>query len=51
MDYNYFQEDFDRERMREAVRICIELGNHESWRNILAERVEPPDDALVSDDA
>ncbi len=51
LDYNYFQEEFDRERMREAVRICIELGNHEAWRDILDERVEPPDEALVSDDA
>ena len=51
LDYNYFQEEFDRERMREAVRICIELGNHEAWRDILDERMEPPDDALVSDDA
>ena len=28
LDYNYLQEPFDRERLREAVRICIELAKH-----------------------
>jgi choline dehydrogenase len=51
LDYNYFTEEFDRERMREAVRICMQLGEHEAWSEILDERVEPPDEALESDDA
>ena len=51
LDYNYFTEEFDRERMREAVRICVGLGEHEAWSGILAERMEPPDAALESDDA
>jgi choline dehydrogenase len=50
LDYNYFTEEFDRERMREAVRICVGLGEHEVWAEILDERVEPPDEALESDD-
>ena len=51
LDYNYFTEGFDVERMREAVRICTQLGDHDAWSGILDERVEPPDDALESDDA
>ncbi len=51
IDYNYFQEEFDRERMREAVRICMKLGEHEVWKDIIEERTEPPDYALESDDA
>ena len=51
LDYNYFTEEFDRERMREAVRICANLGEHEAWSRIIESRIEPPDETLESDDA
>ena len=51
LDYNYFTEEFDRERMREALRICSKLGEHEAWNSIIESRIEPPDEALESDDA
>ena len=51
LDYNYFTEEFDRERMREAVRICANLGEHEAWSQIIESRIEPPDETLDSDDA
>ena len=51
LDYNYFQESFDRERMREAVRICVKLGEHEAWKDIIERRTEPPDEVLESDEA
>ena len=51
LDYNYFTEPFDRERMREAVRICVKLGEHDAWGGIIDSRIEPPDSALASDDA
>ena len=51
LDYNYFTEEFDRERMRESLRICSKLGEHEAWGNIIESRIEPPDEALESDDA
>ena len=51
LDYNYFTEEFDRERMREALRICSRLGEHEAWSGIIESRIEPPDEALESDDA
>ncbi len=50
LDYNYFQEDFDRERMREAVRTCVELGRHPAWKDVIERRIEPSDDILDSDD-
>ncbi len=50
LDYNYFTEEFDRERMREAVRICSGLGEHEAWSDIIQERIEPPDEVMESDD-
>ena len=51
LDYNYFTEEFDRERMREAVRICANLGEHDAWSRIIESRIEPPDETLDSDDA
>ena len=41
LDYNYLQEEFDRSRMREGVRICLELAEHEGWASLVKERVEP----------
>ena len=51
LDYNYLQEEFDRRRMREMVRLCITLGEHQDFKNILTERVQPTDADLASDDA
>ena len=51
LDYNYLQEEFDRRRMREMVRLCIKLGEHEDFKNILTERLQPTDADLASDDA
>ena len=51
LDYNYLQEEFDRSRMREGVRICLELGEHEGWASLVKERVEPTDADLESDEA
>ena len=50
LDYNYFTEEFDRERMREALRICAKLGEHQAWSGIIESRMEPTDEALESDD-
>ena len=51
LDYNFLQERFDRERLREGVRICLELAEHEDWRRLVEDRVEPTDADLESDDA
>ena len=51
LDYNYFREETDRARMREAVHICVELGEHEAWKDIIESRIEPSDEALESDEA
>ncbi len=51
LDYNYLQEPFDRMRMREIARLCARLGEHESFRDIVEERIDPSDDVLASDDA
>ena len=51
LDYNYLQEPFDRQRMRDGVRMCVELAEHPDFKAIVEERIEPDDDALESDDA
>ena len=51
LDYNYLQEPFDRERLREAVRLCIKLSEHDKFKGILGERTEPKDADLASDEA
>lgn len=50
LDYNFLQEEFDRRRLREAVRICLDLARHEGYRRIIEERTDPTDADLRSDD-
>ena len=50
LDYRYLESEFDRERLREAVRLCVKLGQHEGLRDIIEERIEPTDADLESDD-
>ncbi len=51
LDYRYFEDEFDRRRMREAIRLCVKLGQDEGFKDIVEERIEPTDAELASDDA
>ena len=51
LDYHYLEEDFDRKRLRESVRIAVNLGEREEFKDIIEERVSPTDADLVSDEA
>ena len=51
INYNYYKEEEDLRRMREAIRLGVRMAeNHEVYRDIIIERVMPTDDEL-SDDA
>jgi len=50
LDYRYLQYDEDLRRMREAVRLCVSLGQHEKFTDIIESRIEPTDDELSSDE-
>ena len=50
LDYRYFQEAEDLRRMREAVRLCASLGEHERFNDIIEARIEPTDEELASDE-
>jgi choline dehydrogenase len=51
LDYRYLQDEFDRRRLRDLTRLCVSLGKHESFRDIIEERIDPTDAELASDDA
>ena len=51
LDYRYLDEDFDRRRLRDLVRLCVKLGQDEGYKDIIEERIEPTDAELESDDA
>ncbi len=51
LDYRYLRDPFDRRRMRELVRTCVSLGEHETFSGIVENRIEPTDEELASDDA
>jgi len=51
LDYRYLADPFDRQRLREMVRLCVQLGEDQAFKDIIKERVEPTDTDLESDDA
>jgi choline dehydrogenase len=51
LDYNYLQEEFDRDRLRKGIRKVVELENHPAIRDLIEERITPTDEELASDEA
>tara|TARA_B100001105_G_scaffold127944_1_gene102577 strand:- start:24 stop:512 length:489 start_codon:yes stop_codon:yes gene_type:complete len=50
LDYRYFEQEEDLRRLREAVRLCVSLGEHERFNDIIESRIEPTDEELASDE-
>jgi choline dehydrogenase len=51
LNYNYLTDPFDRERLRKAVRLAIQLADNPAFKDLLVERVMPTDADLGSDEA
>lgn len=51
LHYNYLVEPFDLSRLREGVRMTIDLLKHPAFAEIVAERVAPTDADLATDAA
>jgi len=51
IDCRYLEEPWDRERMREGVRIAIKLMEHEAFRDIVDGLISPVEEDLASDAA
>ena len=50
MDYRYLEEEWDRERLRESVRLCVSLLQHSAYDGIIDEIVAPTHADLESDE-
>ena len=51
IDFNYLADTFDRERLREGVRMCAHLGERNEFAGLVERRTDPDDIRLQSDDA
>lgn len=51
LNYDYLSDSWDRERMRGAVRLCVDVASRPEYEGILLERLTPSDDELQDDDA
>ncbi len=49
--YGFLEEPSDRERLREAVRLCFGLLEHEAFKDIVAGPLTPTEEDLASDEA
>ncbi|MCH2676217.1 MAG: GMC oxidoreductase, partial [Dehalococcoidia bacterium] len=50
LNYNYYKEEEDLRRMREAVRLCIDICEQTSFEGILLDLVNPTTSDLTSDE-
>jgi choline dehydrogenase len=50
LDYNYLQEEFDRDRLRKGIRKVVELESHPAIQALIIERITPTDEELSSDE-
>ena len=50
LDYRYLTDSWDRQRLREAVRLCVRMLEEPAFKAIGAERALPADDDLRSDE-
>ena len=50
LDYNLLDAEFDKVRMREAVRLCVKIGEQAPYAEIIEELVAPTGEELASDD-
>ena len=51
LNYNYYQEEEDLRRMREAIRLGVRVAEHPTFKEIVLDRVMPTDEELASDEA
>ncbi|MDP7363920.1 MAG: GMC family oxidoreductase N-terminal domain-containing protein [Candidatus Latescibacteria bacterium] len=51
LNYNYLDDPFDAQRLRESIRIIIDLLEHEGLKELVAERLAPTDAQLTTDAA
>ena len=51
LDYNYLAEPFDRDRMREGIRLCLRLAGQTELQGLIGDLEDPAPAEVESDDA
>ena len=51
LDYDLFSAPYDRERMREALRMALRIADHPKVSSMISERLSPTDQDFASDEA
>jgi choline dehydrogenase len=51
IDFRFLREEVDRRRLRDALRLCVELAGQTEFGSLLERRIAPTDDVLESDTA
>ena len=51
LDYNFLSEPFNRQRLRDGVRVCLRLSEHEGFRKIIDRLEQPTEEDIDSDEA
>ena len=51
LDYRYLVASWDRQRLREGVRLIVNLLEHQKYKELIEERINLTDEDLASDDA
>jgi choline dehydrogenase len=51
LDFNFLSDAFDRQRLRDSLRLCVDLAAHAEFGRMLDWRIAPDDDVLASDAA
>jgi choline dehydrogenase len=49
IDFDFLRESFDRQRLRDALRLCERLAHDAAFQPLLGARIAPADDVLDSD--
>ncbi len=50
LDYNYLTESIDRQRLRDGIRLCLSLVQHDDLQSFFGMRLAPTDDDLATDE-
>ena len=51
LDYQYLEDPWDRQRMREAVRLCVRLLEQQAYREVIQEWINLTDQDLDTDES
>jgi choline dehydrogenase len=51
LEFRYFETEWDRQRMRDAVHLTLKLLEHPSFGPLIERRISPSDDDVATDDA